>query len=279
MAAYENLDYDKHSHSFRLNYKYCENVDDGQGITLGYTGFTTDAGDAMTMLKGYTKKSPHNPFVRTKGLFKCLKSTESGNGLAKVSCFHCHGSNCRSSTLCNAAAAAWKHDRARYKRAQEDHDLAENYKNMQKIAKKYRISLPLSQAFLYDSCVNHDCSYSGNDVEGFIVKHALRKGKKVGTSKKNQIAFFNAMLNTRKAYMHNPNGCDCAGDATWRIPGWNWLGNTKKYWNLPSPMAFKPYQNGNNAKALPFKCNPKQHPGCGSSRRANAVAGNSTMSP
>jgi len=259
MATWENDMYNSTSKSWELIYSYCADIGDGQGVTIGFTGFTTNGGDALNMLNRYNAISPGNVFAKTNGLFSCLKKiVNTGN----VSCLKCKDSSCHSSLLCNAVKKAYANDQANYILAQQAEDDADNWHHSDYLSKKYNILLPLSQAFVYDSCVNHACDYVGNDVEGYIIKRALNGRTRIGSSNSTQQAFFKAMLTTRKNYMCS-SGCDCCSDSKWRIPGWQWLGE-QGYWFLPNPMKIKNFQDGSSARAIVFQCDSEEGSGCSS---------------
>lgn len=62
-----------------LQYGYVENIHDGRGYTCGRAGFTTGTGDAVVVVKHYTRSKPNNPLAKFVPELERLARAESGS--------------------------------------------------------------------------------------------------------------------------------------------------------------------------------------------------------
>ena len=170
-------------------YAYAENHGDGRGVTAGRIGFTTSDGDALTVVRTYTKAEPGNPLARFVPELERLRkaNSEDTDGLPE-----------------DRYVAAWKraaHDRA-FRRAQDEQIDRRYYDPAMREADRAGLRTPLARAELYDTAVQHG---AGTDPDSL---HALvrRTTKKAGTVEEaGEKKWLDTFLSTRAANLRSPS--------------------------------------------------------------------------
>jgi chitosanase len=181
----------------KLQYNYAENISDGRGITFGCIGFTTGTYDGNMLIKYYTQLNPKNALVKYIPALDVIdKGSHNGNGgdsnssTAGLSGFIQDVNNCTDPL---------------FKQAQL-YMLDQLYWNPSvKIFNNIGGKNALTQAFIYDMCVNH-----GEDgAQGFINSAAKALG---GTPKTgiNENTFLSKVMDLRYNYLksNDPDGLD-----------------------------------------------------------------------
>jgi chitosanase len=68
---------------WRQQYKYLEDIGDGRGYTGGIIGFTSGTSDMLALVRGYTKRFPHNPLARFLPALREVNGSDSHAGLGR----------------------------------------------------------------------------------------------------------------------------------------------------------------------------------------------------
>lgn len=121
-----------------LQYAYCEALKDGRGYTSGRSGFTTDDGDALGVIRQYNQPSMNKFVDRLQNL--CDQNSGSTFGL-----------------WLSGYPKAWAeaaNDPA-FCKAQDIVNDQEYYQPAVNLATKYGVLTPLGTLIFYDTCVQH----------------------------------------------------------------------------------------------------------------------------
>jgi chitosanase len=181
----------------KLQFNYAENIYDGRGITFGCIGFCTGTYDGNMLIKYYTQLNPNNTLAK---YIPALDAIDNGS----------HNGNGGDSSSSTAGLSGFIQDVNNctdplFKQAQL-HMLDQLYWNPSvNILNNIGGKNPLTQAFIYDMCVNH----GQDEAQGFIDSAAKALG---GTPKTgiNENTFLSKVMDLRYNYLksNEPDGLD-----------------------------------------------------------------------
>ncbi|MFH8473440.1 chitosanase [Streptomyces sp. NPDC018000] len=164
--------------SWKAQYKYIEDIDDGRGYTAGIIGFCSGTGDMLDLVELYTQRKPGNVLAKYLPALRKVNGTDSHSGLDP------------NFTKDWATAAA---DSA-FKQAQNDERDRVYFNPAVRQGKTDGIGT-LGQFAYYDAIVMHG---DGGDSTSFssIRKRALAKAKPPSQGG-NEVTYLNAFLDAR----------------------------------------------------------------------------------
>lgn len=172
----------------KLQYNYAENIGDGRGVTFGFVGFCTGTYDGNMLIKYYTKLNPSNTLAK---YIPALDAIDSGS----------HSQNGGDSNPSTAGLDGFIKDvnsctDPLFKEAQIYMADQLYWNPAVKIADSIGAKNPLTQAFIYDMCVNH-----GEDgAQDFINKAKNALGGTPGTGI-DENTFLSKVMDLRYSYL------------------------------------------------------------------------------
>lgn len=187
----------------RIQYAYAENLGDGRGVTAGRAGFTTGDGDALEVVRAYTKRVPDNPLARfVPGLEREARGTGG------------KGSGGSGAPFPDAEfIGAWKRAAADPAfRDVQDAQVDERYFTpAARAAEKAGLRSPLALAELYDASIQHG---NGPDRDGLpaLVKRTTAEAGPPSTA--GEKAWLDAFFDIRVDDLTHPANPDTAEE--WR---------------------------------------------------------------
>jgi len=172
----------------KLQYNYAENIGDGRGITFGFVGFCTGTYDGNMLIKYYTKLNPSNTLAKYIPAMDAIDSGshsqnggDSNPGTAGLDGFIKDVNNCTDPLF--KEAQIYMADQLYWNPAV-------------KIADSIGAKNPLTQAFIYDMCVNH-----GEDgAQDFVNKAKNALGGTPGTGI-DENTFLSKVMDLRYSYL------------------------------------------------------------------------------
>jgi chitosanase len=172
----------------KLQYNYAENIGDGRGVTFGFVGFCTGTYDGNMLIKYYTKLNPSNTLAK---YIPALDAIDRGS----------HSQNGGDSNPSTAGLDGFVKDVNNctdplFKQAQIYMADQLYWNPAVKIADSIGAKNPLTQAFIYDMCVNH-----GEDgAQDFInkAKNALGGTPATGIDEN---TFLSKVMDLRYSYL------------------------------------------------------------------------------
>jgi len=176
----------------KLQYNYAENIGDGRGITFGFVGFCTGTYDGNMLIKYYTKLNPSNTLAKYIPAMDAIDSGshsqnggDSNPGTAGLDGFIKDVNNCTDPLF--KEAQIYMADQLYWNPAV-------------KIADSIGAKNPLTQAFIYDMCVNH-----GEDgAQEFINKAKTALGGTPATGI-DENTFLTKVMDLRYSYLKTEN--------------------------------------------------------------------------
>jgi chitosanase len=206
----------------KLQYNYAENIGDGRGVTFGYVGFCTGTYDGNMLIKYYTKLNPNNTLAKYIPALDAIdrgshsqNGGDSNPGTAGLDGFIKGVNNCTDPLF--KQAQIYMADQLYWNPAV-------------KIAGSIGAKNMLTQAFIYDMCVNH-----GEDgAQEFINKAKTALGGTPATGI-DENTFLSKVMDLRYSYLKTE---DVAGSD--RVNAFRRVlasGNV----NLSTPFSFKVY--------------------------------------
>lgn len=192
-----------------IQYGYVEYLGDGRGYTCGRAGFTTGTGDALEVVKRYTKRVPNNPLVqflpeleRLNALPEDSKERDDVSGL-------------------EGFAEAWESlaDDKIFRAAQDEVVDEWYYQPALNRANQVGIQTALGKVIFYDTIIQHG---EGDDPDGFPALIAVTKKKMGGTpntgiDEKKWLAAFLQVRRADLAHAHNPDTRDEWAESVGRV--------------------------------------------------------------
>jgi chitosanase len=172
----------------KLQYNYAENIGDGRGVTFGFVGFCTGTYDGNMLIKYYTKLNPSNTLAK---YIPALDAIDSGS----------HSQNGGDSNPGTSGLDGFIKDvnsctDPLFKEAQIYMADQLYWNPAVKIADSIGAKNPLTQAFIYDMCVNH-----GEDgAQDFVNKAKNALGGTPGTGI-DENAFLSKVMDLRYSYL------------------------------------------------------------------------------
>jgi chitosanase len=172
----------------KLQYNYAENIGDGRGVTFGFVGFCTGTYDGNMLIKYYTKLNPSNTLAK---YIPALDAIDSGS----------HSQNGGDSNPGTSGLDGFIKDvnsctDPLFKQAQIYMADQLYWNPAVKIADSIGAKNPLTQAFIYDMCVNH-----GEDgAQDFVNKAKNALGGTPGTGI-DENAFLSKVMDLRYSYL------------------------------------------------------------------------------
>jgi chitosanase len=172
----------------KLQYNYAENIGDGRGVTFGFVGFCTGTYDGNMLIKYYTKLNPSNTLAK---YIPALDAIDNGS----------HSQNGGDSNPSTAGLDGFIKDvnsctDPLFKEAQIYMADQLYWNPAVKIADSIGAKNPLTQAFIYDMCVNH-----GEDgAQDFVNKAKNALGGTPGTGI-DENAFLSKVMDLRYSYL------------------------------------------------------------------------------
>lgn len=138
---------------FQVDYKYCENLDDGRGFTFGRSGFCTGTGDGLLLTQLYMALKPNNnPLAKYLNALLAINST--GNGL--------NDDITGLGGFCKVVKTSSKDPL--FQKAQDQLNDELYYKKSQRTAAHYGMALPLTKGQMYDTWINQGF-YPPGDIQ------------------------------------------------------------------------------------------------------------------
>ncbi|WP_158812975.1 chitosanase [Streptomyces rimosus] len=180
-----------------IQYGYAENLHDGRGITAGRAGFTTGDGDALKVIRAYTRQVPGNPLARfVPALERQANEEADAGGLPEADYI-----------------AAWKQaaqdDRFRHVQDQQVDD--RYYKPARDQADRLGLSTALARAELYDAAIQHG---TGSDADALPALIERTTDKVGAPSKAGEKEWLDAFFDVRTDDLTHPKNPDTAQE--WR---------------------------------------------------------------
>ncbi|KAL3134858.1 hypothetical protein ABBQ32_007824 [Trebouxia sp. C0010 RCD-2024] len=148
--------------NFEFNYGYCENINDGRGVTAGFAGFTTANGDALDLVREYTAGYPQNRLAKYLPALILLGKTQSD-----------------STALLTGFCKAWAAEAHNipFQLAQQAQVDSVYYRPSQESADSLGLQYALSRAFLYDTIIQHGDGDDGDSLAAIVNRtNALQGG-------------------------------------------------------------------------------------------------------
>ncbi|UNO38437.1 chitosanase [Streptomyces sp. MST-110588] len=180
-----------------IQYGYAENLDDGRGVTAGRAGFTTGDGDALKVIRAYTRQAPGNPLARfVPALEQQAHGDPDTGGLPEADYI-----------------AAWKQAAKdpRFRHVQDEQVDDRYYKPAMREADRLGLRTALARAELYDAAIQHGTG-SDDDALPALVK---RTSAKAGTpSEAGEKDWLDAFFDVRTSDLTHPENPDTAKE--WR---------------------------------------------------------------
>lgn len=210
-----------------FRYDYVENLHDGRGYTCGRIGFTTGTGDALEVVKRYTKKVPHNPLAKYLHELERLDSLPDDSPARSIV------------SRLSGFPAAWKQaaNDPVFRSVQDELVDEWYYRPAMFRAIQAGLQTALGKAILYDSVIQHG---DGDDPDSLL---ALIKEteKHAGTPKTlaHEEKWLHTFLDVRKAdleHAHNPDTRDVWRESVGRVDSLRQLVN-KKNFDLNGPFS------------------------------------------
>jgi len=172
----------------KLQYYYAENIGDGRGVTFGYVGFCTGTYDGNMLIKYYTKLNPNNSLAKYIPALDAIdrgshsqNGGDSNPGTAGLDGFIKDVNNCTDPLF--KQAQIYMADQLYWNPAV-------------KIAGSIGAKNILTQAFIYDMCVNH-----GEDgAQDFINKAKIALGGTPATGI-DENTFLSKVMDLRYSYL------------------------------------------------------------------------------
>jgi len=176
----------------KLQYDYAENIGDGRGVTFGYVGFCTGTYDGNMLIKYYTKLNPNNTLAKYIPALDAIdrgshsqNGGDSNPGTAGLDGFINDVNNCTDPLF--KQAQIYMADQLYWNPAA-------------KIAGSIGAKNMLTQAFIYDMCVNH-----GEDgAQEFINKAKTALGGTPATGI-DENTFLTKVMDLRYSYLKTEN--------------------------------------------------------------------------
>ncbi|WJV44681.1 chitosanase [Streptomyces flavofungini] len=190
----------------RIQYAYAENLHDGRGVTAGRAGFTTDDGDALEVVRAYTKREPDNPLAR---FIPALRRLADGEGAGEADA---DGSRPRAFPDTDYIAA-WKRAAADpvFREVQDAQVDDRYFTPALRAAEKAGLRSPLAVAELYDASIQHGNGSDGDGLPALVRRTTAKAGTPAEAGEK---AWLNAFFDVRVHDLTHPVNPDTADE--WR---------------------------------------------------------------
>jgi chitosanase len=201
--------------TLQIQYCYVENLGDDRGIHAGKRGYTTRDGDALEVIKSYSKGNPGNPLAAYIPALEKVEGTDSTEGLK--------GYSKAWESVCNDPE---------FRKAQDDEDDRLYFDPAMRWANRLDIKTAAGQLALYDAMLMHG---EGDDKDGFpaLVSRTLARHPRQGLSEIRWLDAFETvrMQDLRRAY--DPGTRKVWAEATDRVNELNNIMHTDPNLNLP----------------------------------------------
>jgi len=172
----------------KLQYCYAENIGDSRGVTFGYVGFCTGTYDGNMLIKYYTKLNPNNSLAKYIPALDAIdrgshnqNGGDSNPGTAGLDGFIKDVNNCNDPLF--KQAQIYMADQLYWNPAV-------------KIAGSIGAKNMLTQAFIYDMCVNH----GEDEAQDFINKAKIALGGTPATGI-DENTFLSKVMDLRYSYL------------------------------------------------------------------------------
>ncbi|GHF54329.1 chitosanase [Streptomyces mashuensis] len=174
-----------------IQYDYAENLHDGRGVTAGRAGFTTADGDALKVIRAYTRQAPGNPLARFVPVLEAQPDTLPDSDYI----------------------AAWKQAAKdpRFRRVQDEQVDTRYYQPAMREADRLGLRTALARAELYDAAIQHGTG-SDDDALPALVKQATATAG--APSEAGEKKWLETFLDVRTDDLNHPKNPDTAKE--WR---------------------------------------------------------------